>query len=101
MVNRIANAQFELDGATYNLAANDGKNTIHGGRKGFAQSVWTVESTLQRDGESSVKLVYLSKDGEEEFPGNLKTTVTYTLTDNNELRIDYEAVTDRPTNIQP
>src|SRR6185503_3989970 len=97
VVNRIAGAKFELDGATYKLAANNGKNTIHGGRKGFAQVVWTVEDVPQKAGESSVKLVYVSKDGEEGFPGNLKTSVIYTLTDDNELRIDYEAETDKPT----
>jgi len=59
-----------LEGKTYKLAANSGKNTIHGGRKGFAQVVWTVEDMPQKSGESSVKLVYLSKDGEEGFPGN-------------------------------
>ena len=97
VVNRIGGAQFELDGATYKLPANERKNTIHGGRKGFAQSVWTVEEVPQKAGESSVKLTYLSKDGEEGFPGNLKTSVTYTLTDNNELRVEYEAETDKPT----
>lgn len=97
VANRIAGAQFELDGTTYKLAANNGKNTIHGGRKGFAQAVWTVEDAPAKDHESSVKLTYVSKDGEEGFPGNLKTSVTYTLTDNNEWRIDYEAETDRPT----
>jgi aldose 1-epimerase len=97
VANRIAGAQFELDGTTYKLAANSGKNTIHGGRKGFSQAVWTVEDVPQKRSESSVKLVYLSKDGEEGFPGNLKTSVIYTLTDNNELRIDYDAETDKPT----
>ncbi len=97
VVNRIAGAQFELDGVTYHLPANNGKNTIHGGRKGFAQSVWTVADTAAKDGESSVRLTYLSKDGEEGFPGNLTTSVTYTLTDRNELRIDYEAEADKPT----
>ena len=98
VANRIAGAQFELDGTTYKLAANSGKNTIHGGRKGFAQVVWTVEDVVpQKANESSVKLVYVSKDGEEGFPGNLKTSVTYTLTDDNELRLDYEAETDKPT----
>jgi aldose 1-epimerase len=97
VVNRIAGAQFELDGTTYKLPANSGKNTIHGGRKGFAQSVWTVENAAQKEGESSVKLTYVSKDGEEGFPGNLKTSVIYTLTDNNELRIEYEAETDKAT----
>lgn len=97
VANRIAGAQFELDGTTYKLPANERKNTIHGGRKGFAQSVWTVEEAPKKENESSVKLTYLSKDGEEGFPGNLKTSVTYTLTDNNELRIDYEAEADKPT----
>jgi aldose 1-epimerase len=97
VANRIAGAQFELDGMTYKLAANNGKNSIHGGRKGFAQAVWSVEAAPVKDGESSVKLTYLSKDGEEGFPGNLRTSVTYTLTDNNELRLDYEAETDKPT----
>ncbi len=97
VVNRIGGAQFELDGTTYKLTVNEKKNTIHGGRKGFAQSVWTVETAPIKNNESSVKLVYLSKDGEEGFPGNLKTSVIYSLTDNNELRIDYEAETDKPT----
>ena len=97
VVNRIGGAQFELDGKTYKLAANNGKNTIHGGRKGFAQAVWTVEDVPAKSNESSVKLVYLSRDGEEGFPGNLRTSVTYTLTDANELRLDYEAETDKPT----
>jgi len=97
VANRIDGAQFELDGTTYKLAANEKGNTIHGGRKGFAQCVWTIEGAPEKKNESSVKLVYLSKDGEEGFPGNLKTTVIYTLTDDDELRIDYEAETDKPT----
>jgi aldose 1-epimerase len=97
VANRIGGAQFELDGTTYKLIANEKTNSIHGGRKGFAQSVWTLEDAPAKKDESSVKLVYLSKDGEEGFPGNLKTSITYALTDNNELRIDYEAETDKPT----
>jgi aldose 1-epimerase len=97
VANRIAGAQFELDGNTYKLPANEKKNTIHGGRKGFAQSVWTVEDAPAKENESSVKLTYLSKDGEEGFPGNLKTSIVYALTDNNELRLEYEAATDKPT----
>ncbi|MES2708341.1 MAG: aldose epimerase family protein [Verrucomicrobiota bacterium] len=97
VVNRIAGAQFELDGQTYKLPANERKNTIHGGRKGFAQAVWTVADTPAKEGESSVTLTYLSRDGEEGFPGNLKTSVTYSLTDSNEFRIDYAAETDKPT----
>ena len=97
VVNRIGGSQFELDGTTYPLTVNEKKNSIHGGRKGFAQSVWTVEEAPAKPSESSVKLTWLSKDGEEGFPGNLKTSVTYSLTDHNELRLDYEAVTDKPT----
>ena len=97
VANRIANAQFELDGATYKLPANNGKNTIHGGNRGFAQQAWNVEDIPEKPGESSIKLTYMSKDGEEGFPGNLKTTVTYTLTDKNEFRIDYDAETDKAT----
>ncbi|HXU79324.1 MAG TPA: aldose epimerase family protein [Methylomirabilota bacterium] len=97
VANRIGGAQFELDGTTYKLTVNERKNTIHGGRKGFAQSVWTVEDAPVKSNESSVKLTYLSKDGEEGFPGNLRVSVVYSLTDNNELRIDYEAGTDKPT----
>jgi aldose 1-epimerase len=97
VANRIGGAQFELDGTTYKLTVNEKKNTIHGGRKGFAQSVWTVEDAPMKNKESSVKLTYLSKDGEEGFPGNLKASVIYSLTDNNEFRIDYEAETDKPT----
>ena len=97
VVNRLGGAKFELDGATYQLPANSGKNTIHGGNKGFAQRVWTVADTASTQRDASVKLTYLSKDGEEGFPGNLKTTVTYILTDRNELRVDYEAETDKPT----
>lgn len=97
VVNRIGGAQFELDGTTYPLTANEKNNSIHGGRKGFAQSVWTVEAIPAKEHESSVKLTWLSKDGEEGFPGNLKTSVTYSLTDHNELRLDYHAETDKPT----
>ena len=97
VANRIAGARFDLDGKTYKLAANSGKNAIHGGNKGFAQVVWTIGTVSEKAGSSSVTLTYLSKDGEEGFPGNLKTSVTYTLSDDNALRIDYEAETDKAT----
>ncbi len=93
VVNRIAGARFELDGITYELPVNHKTHTIHGGRKGFDRVVWTVEEISG----SSVKLTYLSKDGEEGFPGNLLTSVTYSWNDENELRLDYEAETDKPT----
>lgn len=91
--NRIANGQFTLDGETYQLAVNNGPNSLHGGIKGFNAVVWEVkELTDQR-----IELFYLSADGEEGFPGNLSVTVTYTLTDDNALDIRYKATTDKPT----
>jgi aldose 1-epimerase len=94
--NRIGNARFVLEGVEYKLPANDGKNTLHGGTKGFDKHVWTPKDVTGSDGPA-LQLTYLSKDGEEGFPGNLTAVVTYTLTDRNELRIDYRATTDKPT----
>ena len=96
--NRIAKARFTLDGVAYALPPNNNGNTLHGGIRGFDKVVWAAEPVRSADG-AGVKLAYLSKDGEEGFPGNLSVTVVYTLTDANELRIDYEAVTDRKTPI--
>ena len=93
--NRIGDATFSLDGNRYQLAANNGKNHLHGGNKGFDKVVWDVEGTP--DSTASLTLSYLSRDGEEGYPGNLKTTVTYTLTDENKLIIEYNAVTDKAT----
>jgi aldose 1-epimerase len=93
--NRIGDAKFKLDGKTYTLAANNGKNNLHGGNKGFDKVVWDAATT---DGTTpSLTLTYLSKDGEEGFPGNLKVTVEYTLTDADELNIEYSAETDKAT----
>lgn len=97
VANRIAGAEFELDGTTHTLSPNSGRHSIHGGPAGFAQRVWTVDGVAAGETEASVKLTHLSKDGEEGFPGELKTSVTYTLNDSNELRIDYAAATDKPT----
>ncbi|MEJ2112963.1 MAG: galactose mutarotase [Flavobacteriaceae bacterium] len=94
--NRIANAKFSLDGTEYQLETNDGKNHLHGGVKGFDKVVWTA-STVSTDTTASLILSYLSKDMEEGYPGNLSTTVTYTLTNNNELEVLYEATTDKKT----
>ncbi|MBA4257777.1 MAG: galactose-1-epimerase [Chitinophaga sp.] len=91
--NRIAKASFQLNGATYQLTANNGPNTLHGGPMGFHNQVWEVVSSQQ----NQLVLSYLSKDGEEGYPGNLQVKVTYTLTDANELKIDYEATTDKAT----
>lgn len=94
--NRIANASFELDGKKYQLEANDGPNSLHGGNKGFDKVIWNVEPSAGED-EASLKLTYTSKDGEGGYPGNLETTVTYTINSNNELDIKYEATTDQKT----
>ena len=94
--NRIGNAKFVLDGVVYELAANDGKNHLHGGVKGFDKVVWDAAEEQTLEGPS-LKLHYLSADGEEGYPGNLDVNVTYTLTNKNELRIDYLATTDKTT----
>ena len=93
--NRIGKATFKLDGTTYNLKANNGKNHLHGGDKGFDKVVWDVAPFA--DSATSITLNYLSKDGEEGYPGNLKVGVTFTLTNENELSINYTAETDKPT----
>ncbi len=94
--NRVGHAQFELDGVTYHLAKNDGDNTLHGGLKGFDKRVWKARDA-SLNGVPALELKYLSKDGEESFPGNLSATVVYTLSDDNELKIDYSATTDKDT----
>jgi aldose 1-epimerase len=94
--NRIAKGRFTLDGITYELAKNNGENHLHGGIKGFDKAVWKAES-VSESGSVGVKLSCLSKDGEEGYPGNLSVTVVYGLTDENELKISYEATTDKPT----
>lgn len=94
--NRIEDAQFELNGQVYHLAKNDGRNHLHGGIKGFDKVVWQSEIIDGPDGRA-LQLKYRSADGEENYPGNLDVRVIYTLTDDNELKIDYSAVSDRDT----
>ena len=94
--NRIANGQFVLDGKTYTLAKNNGENTLHGGKVGFDKVVWRAVPTLTPQGQA-LELRYLSKDGEEGFPGNLEVIALYTLTEDNALRLDYTAFTDKKT----
>jgi aldose 1-epimerase len=91
--NRIAKGKFSIDGKQYTLALNNGQNTLHGGKKGFQYVVWDAS---QPDPQTLV-LTYLSKDMEEGYPGNLNVKVTYSLTDDNELKMDYEATTDKKT----
>jgi aldose 1-epimerase len=96
VANRIAKGKFTLDGKEYKLAVNSGPNAIHGGRKGFDKVVWKAEALPKADGVA-VQFNYRSRDGEEGYPGNLSTTVTYTLTNDNELKITYAATTDKAT----
>lgn len=91
--NRIAKGKFTLDGKEYSLFINNGPNTLHGGKKGYQDVVWKVAGAT----DSTLSLHYLSKDGEEGFPGNLNITVTYTWTSDNHLAIDYQATADKKT----
>ena len=95
--NRIANAKFTLDGKTYKLAANNGKNSLHGGLKGFDKVVW--DAAPLADNTPALTLNYLSKDGEEGYPGNLKVSVKFSFSDDDELKIEYNAETDKATPI--
>jgi aldose 1-epimerase len=94
--NRIAKGKFTLNGKEYRLAINDGENHLHGGLFGFDKVIWEA-TDLRNSAEVGLRLSYFSKDGEEGYPGNLHTTVTYLLNDQNELKISYEAATDQPT----
>lgn len=94
--NRIAGARFTLDGTPYRLAANDGRNHLHGGRKGFDKVVWRADP-FNTDGGAGVRLGHSSPDGDEGYPGTLEVRVTYTLTDRNEVMVDYLATTDKAT----
>ncbi len=94
--NRIAKGHFTLDRKEYTLALNNGPNSLHGGNIGFDRHVWKAEP-LQEAHAATVRFTYRSRDGEENFPGNLSVAVTYTLTDANELKLDYSATTDKPT----
>lgn len=91
--NRIGKGKFTLDGKEYKLFTNNGPNTLHGGKKGFQAVVWEAKQT----GDSLLELTYTSPDMEEGFPGTLKVKVTYILTNDNELKLDYEATTDKKT----
>ncbi len=93
--NRIAKGKFTIDGQQYTLAVNNGENHLHGGIVGLDKVVWNAELV----GENALQLTYLAKDMEEGYPGNVDIKVTYTLTDDNEVRTDYFAATDKPTHV--
>jgi aldose 1-epimerase len=95
--NRIAKARFTLDGVEYHLDANAGPHQIHGGRNGFGRQVWQAQMLPPGKHEVSVRFTRFSRDGEDGFPGNLTASVTYTLNDYNELRLDFRATTDKAT----
>lgn len=94
--NRIAKGKFTLDGKTYTLARNNGENALHGGLKGFDKVLWQAKE-VTGSGSPAVELTYVSKDGEEGYPGTLRATIRYALTDDGELKIDYEASSDKST----
>ena len=94
--NRIAKGKFTIDGKAYQVGVNNGPNSLHGGKVGHDQKIWEATPGTSPDGQT-LTLNYLSKDGEEGYPGNLQITVVYTLTDANALRIDYTATTDKAT----
>ena len=95
--NRIANGKFALDGVNYQLEINNGKNSLHSGPTGFHNVVWSARPFQNQNNEDALELKYLSHDGEGGFPGNLSVTVVYTLTNKNELKINYSAATDKKT----
>ncbi len=94
--NRIANGRFTIDGIVYQLPVNNGPNTLHGGNTGFDKIIWQAQPISETN---SLELTYISSDGEGGFPGTLNVQVIYTLTSDNELKITYSAITDKPTHI--
>lgn len=97
VANRIAKGKFTLNGKEYSLEVNNGPNSLHGGKVGFDKKVWQFISQVDGPDYQGIKLKYVSKDGEENYPGTLTTFVSYYLTDDNQLKIEYEATTDQAT----
>lgn len=95
--NRISGARFKIDDVEYKVTPNSGTNHIHGGRRGFDRVLWDIREKINSENSAGAVFEYLSKDGEEGYPGNLKTTVTVILTDDNEVKLIYDAETDKPT----
>lgn len=97
--NRIANGKFVIAGVTYHLPVNNGPNSLHGGPEGFNNQIFVARGIISTPDGEQVEMVYVSKDGEMGYPGTLTLKVTYSLTDNNELRLDYKATTDKATHV--
>jgi aldose 1-epimerase len=97
--NRIANGKFEIDGITFQLPVNNGPNSLHGGPEGFNNQVFDAKGVISIPNGEQVEMVYISKDGEMGYPGTLTLKVTYSVTNSNELRLDYEATTDKATHV--
>jgi aldose 1-epimerase len=95
--NRIANGKFVIQGKTYHLPVNNGPNSLHGGPEGFNNQMFDPKEIIKSKDSQSIRMTYISKDGEMGYPGTLSLKVTYTLTNNNELKLDYEATTDKTT----
>ncbi|MBI1937177.1 MAG: galactose mutarotase [Ignavibacteriales bacterium] len=98
--NRIGKGKFSIDGSNYQLTINDGENHLHGGINGYNKVFWNAEP-VTTDSSQSLKLTYVSQDGEQGYPGTVTLQVIYTLNDNNELQINYTGVTDKPTILNP
>lgn len=99
--NRIGNGQFSLDGRKYQLTLNENQNQIHGGSGGFSSKIWTAKQLKNIQGEEMLEITYFSRDGEEGYPGNLQIKVTYTLTKDNKLCLNYQATADSTTILNP
>jgi aldose 1-epimerase len=95
--NRVAKGRFTIDDKTWQLTLNDGVNHLHGGHSGFNRKLWKIEETIEEEDRCGVTFSYVSKDGEEGYPGNLELSVSYLLTKENRLIMQYNATTDRPT----
>ena len=94
--NRIANSSFDINGVQYKVPKNEGENSLHGGIVGFDKKVWNEEPS-ENDSNDSIEFSYLSVDGEEGYPGNLNVKVKFTITDDNEFKIEYNAISDKDT----